>query len=100
MGTLLLVVGGISLLYAAVGPVLQQALHSPADWLTAALIYMVFLVESMQILSEVGQILVRAVPAVVSPAGWLILVAGASLVAAACGWWARRVAMAPQGVRS
>jgi hypothetical protein len=61
---------------------------------------MVFLVESMQILSEVGRIVVRAVPAVVAPAGWLVLVAGASLVAAICGWWARRVATAPQGVRS
>ena len=100
MGTLLLVVSGISLLYAVVGPLLQQALRSPADWLTAAAVYLVFLVESMQILSEVGRILVRDLPAVVAPAGWLILVAGASFVAAACGWWARRVAAAPQGVRS
>jgi hypothetical protein len=100
MGTLLLVTTGILLLYAIVGPILQQAFRSPADWLTAAAVYMVFLVESMQILSEVGRILVRDVPAVVAPAGWLVLVAGASLVAAACGWWARRLATAHQGVRS
>ena len=71
-----------------------------ADWLTAAAVYVVFLVESVQILSEVGRILVRDVPAAVAPEGWLVLVAGASLVAAACGWWARRLAMARQGVRS
>jgi hypothetical protein len=100
MGTLLLVVAGMSLLYAVVGPVLQQALRSPADWLTAAAVYMVFLFESVQILSEVGRILVRDVPSVVAPAGWLVLVAGASFVAAVCGWWARRIATAHQGVRS
>jgi hypothetical protein len=100
MGTLLLVATGFSLLYAVIGPVLQQALRSPADWLTAAAVYMVFLVESMQIVSEVGRILARDLPAVLAPAGWLILVAGSSLVAAACGWWARRLATAHQGVRS
>ena len=100
VGTLLLVAGGMASLYAVVGPMLQQALRSPADWLTAAAVYLVFLLESMQILSEVGRILVRDVPAVIAPGGWLVLVAGASFVAAACGWWARRVATAPQGVRS
>jgi hypothetical protein len=100
MGTLLLVVAGISLLYAVVGPVLQQAFRSPADWLTAAAVYMVFLLESVQILSEVGRILVRDLPAVVAPAGWLVLIAGATCVAAACGWWARRIATAAQGARS
>ncbi|MFN2120002.1 MAG: anti-sigma factor family protein [Anaerolineales bacterium] len=99
-GTLLLVLSGLSLLYAVALPVFQQALHSPADWLTAAAVYLVFLLESMRILSEVGRILARDLPAVVAPAGWLILAAGASFVAAACGWWARRVATAPQGVRS
>jgi hypothetical protein len=99
-GTLLLVIAGIAVLYAVVGPVMQQALRSPADWLTAAAVYLVLLLESMQILSEVGRILVRDVPSVVAPTGWLVVVAGASIVAAGCGWWARRVARATQGVRS
>jgi hypothetical protein len=100
IGTLLLVGAGIGLLYAVVGPVLQQALRSPADWLTAAAVYLVFLVETVQVLSEVGRILVRDLPAVVAPEGWMVLVAGAVVVAAGCGWWARRLATAPQGVRS
>jgi hypothetical protein len=99
-GTLLLVIAGILVMYAVVGPVLQQALRSPADWLTAAAVYLVLLLESMQILSEVGRILFLDLPSVVAPTGWLVLLAGASLVAAACGWWARRIATAPQGVRS
>jgi hypothetical protein len=100
MGTLLLVGAGIAVLYAVVGPVLQRGLQSPADWLTAAAVYLVFLVETLRIVSEVGRILMADVPAVVAPEGWVLLVAGASLVAAVCGWWARRVATAPQGVRS
>jgi hypothetical protein len=100
LGTLLLVGAGLALLYAVVGPALQQALRSPADWLTTAAVYLVFLVETLQIVSEVGRILVADVPGVVAPEGWVVLVAGASLVAAVCGWWARRVATAAQGVRS
>jgi hypothetical protein len=99
-GTLLLVGAGVALLIAVLGPLLQRALQSPADWLTSAAIYLVFVVETLQILSEVGRILVRDLPAVVAPAAWMALVAGATLAAAGCGWLAHRLAIAPQGVRS
>jgi hypothetical protein len=99
-GTVVLVAAALAVLYAVVGMALEQALRAPADWLTAGAVYMVFVVETLQVVSETGGIILRDLLTVLSPASWVALVAAASAVAAAAGWWASRMATIPQGARS
>jgi hypothetical protein len=98
-GTVLLVSAALGVLYVVLGTALQQAFRAPADWITAGAVYTIFLVESVQIISETGRIVVHDVLAVLAPAGWLAVVAAGSAVALAAGWWARRMATIPQGVQ-
>ncbi len=98
LGTLALVLGGLAVLYAFAGPAVQEALQSPADWITAATIYLVLAAESLQILTEVGRILVRALPSVMAPAGWMILMFGSAGLATIWAVAVRRLAHAPRGV--
>ena len=98
LGTLVLVLGGLAILYAVVGSGVQQALQSPADWISAASVYLVFAVESLEVLHEVGRILLRDLPGFMSPVSWLVVsLAGASLAVV----WAmsvRHLVRARQGV--
>ncbi len=97
-GTLVLVLGGFTLVYWLAGPIIQQALQSPATWLTAVVGYFLFVLTSLRVLSEAGAILLRVLPTFITPAGWI----GLTLGAAGLGFlwtvsiW--RVARAPQGV--
>jgi hypothetical protein len=98
IGTVVLVLGGLGLLYWLAGPLIEEALLSPAAWITTAVGYFLFIITSIQVLSEVGVILLRVLPTFVSPTGWLAisaLFAGLSLL-----WTVSmlRVASAPQGV--
>jgi hypothetical protein len=98
VGTLVLVLGGLGLLYWLGAPLIQEVLQSPAAWLTAVIGYFLFISTSLQVLSEMTAILLRVLPDFVSPAGWLGLTLGA---AGLCYLWTIsiwRVARAPQGV--
>ena len=97
-GTLVLVLGGFGLVYWLASPLIQQALQSPAAWITAGVGYFLFILTSMRGLSEAGTILLRVLPTFITPAGWI----GLTLGAAGLGFlwtvsiW--RVARTPQGV--
>ena len=97
-GTLVLVLGGFALAYWLAGPIVQEALRSPAAWLTAVVGYFLFALTSLRVLSEAGAILLKVLPAFITPAGWI----GLTLGSAGLGFlwivsiW--RVARAPQGV--
>ncbi len=97
IGTLILVLGGLGLLYWLAGPVVQDLLRSPASWITAGVGYFLFILTSLQVLSEATAILLRVLPSFISPTGWL----GLTLSTAGLGFlWTvsiRRVARAPQG---
>jgi hypothetical protein len=98
IGTLVLVLGGIGLLYWLAGPTIQEALNSPAAWITTVVGYFLFLLTSLQVLGVVSTILLRVVPTFVPPAGLLILglvVSGVSLLWIFSIW---RVTRTPQGV--
>lgn len=98
VGTLALVLGGLALLYWLAGPLVQEALRSPAEWITTAVGYFLFVLTSVQVLSEVGAILLRVLPNFISPLGWLII---SLLVSGATFFWTvsiRRFARTPQGV--
>ena len=98
LGTLVLVIGGLGLLYAVVGSVLQQALRSPADWIAAAAAYVVFAADVLQIVNEVGRILLRDLPGFMSPLSWLVVMLGSAGLAIAWGASVRHLVRARQGV--
>jgi hypothetical protein len=98
IGSLVLVAGGLALLYWLAGPVIQEMLRSPAQWITTVVGYFLFVLTFIQALSEVGVILVRILPDFVSPLGWFILtlmVSGLATVWTVSIW---RYARIPQGV--
>jgi hypothetical protein len=74
IGTLVLVLGGLGLLYWLAGPLILEAFSSPAAWLTAAVSYFLFILTSIQVMGEVSTIVLRIVPNFIPPA-ILILVA-------------------------
>ncbi len=98
IGTLILVLGGLGLFYWLAGPVIQEALSSPAEWITTAVGYFLFVLTSLQTLSMVGNILLRVVPAFVSPTVLFVLaliLSGVSFLWIVSIW---RVTRTPQGV--
>ncbi len=74
IGTLIFVIGGLGLVYWLVGPFVQEVLHSPAEWITTAVGYFLFVLTSIQTLSEVSLILMRVIPTFISPLGWVVLI--------------------------
>ena len=98
IGTLVLVLGGLGLLYWLAGPMIQEALSSPAEWITTVVGYFLFIITSLQTLSVVSSILLRVIPTFVSPVGWLglaVVVSSIGLLWIVSIW---RVTRTPQGV--
>jgi len=98
LGTIVLVLAGLGLLYAVAGPAMLQAVQSPAAWLTKVTTYLLSLFTFLSVFGHVGGILLRTLPSLVPPSAWLVvLVAGCALGAL---WIVsmRRLARAPQGV--
>jgi len=98
IGALVFVIGGLGLVYWLAGPLVQQAMRFPAEWITSAVSYFLFVLTSIQILSEVSLILMRVIPTFISPFGWLVLISifgGLGLI-----WTVSiaRFARLPQGV--
>ena len=98
IGTLIFVIGGLGLVYWLISPFIQQVISSPAEWLTTAVGYFLFVLTSIQTLSEVSLILMRVIPTFISPLGWFVLIAisgGLGLI-----WTVSitRFARIPQGV--
>ena len=98
LGTLVLVIGGLTILYAIAGSVVRQAVQSPADWITAATVYLVFALESGQVLNEVGRILLRDLRGFMSPLSWIAISLGSVGLALAWAVSVRRLVRARQGV--
>lgn len=98
IGTVVLVLGGLGLLYWLAGPFIMDIVQSPAAWITAGVSYFLFVFTSLQVMGEATAIVMRVLPAFIPPAGWVSLI----LFTAGLGYlWAvsiQRVARAPQGV--
>ncbi len=65
--------GGLGLLFWLAGPIIQEALSSPAEWITTAVGYFLFILTSLQVLSVASTILLRVIPTFISPAGLFVL---------------------------
>jgi uncharacterized integral membrane protein len=98
IGTLVLVLGGLGLLYWVAGPAIQEALRSPAEWITTAVGYLLYVLSSIQAIGEASSILLRVVPNFVSPASLIFisfLISGFCFFCIVSIW---RVNRLPQGV--
>ena len=98
IGTLVFALGGIGLLLWLAGPLLADVLRSPAEWITLAVGYFLFLITFVQTIGEAGQVMLRVLPEFVSPFGWMVLfstLAGLGLLWSVSIW---RFTRLPQGV--
>jgi hypothetical protein len=98
IGTGVLVLGGMAVFFWLTGPFIEDAMRSPAQWLTTAVSYTLFILTSIQVLSEIGSILLRVLPTLVSPGEWFTLLVVAFGIGALWIVLTRRDASIPQGV--
>ena len=98
IGTVILVLGGLALLTWLAGPAIQEALQSPAQWLTTAVGYFLFILTSIQALSEAGSVLLQVIPNFISPVDWLATIFMIGVIGALWIVSIWRVTRAPQGV--
>lgn len=73
IGTLVLIIGGLVLFVWLAGPLFVEAVRSPALWITTAVGYILFILTSIQVVGEIGSILLRVLSSVVTPPVWLTL---------------------------
>lgn len=98
-GMLVLVIGGLTLTGWLAAPYLLAFIASPAEWITISIGYLLFIVTSVQALSEVAQVLFRVAPGFVPPYAWMVLastLAGLGLLWTVSIW---RLIRFPRGVR-
>jgi hypothetical protein len=97
IGTLILILAGLAFLYWLAGPVIQEAMRSPAQWITTAVGYLVFMLTSIQALSEVSRVFLHILPDFVSPVGWFVIFLLVSGLGALEALSIRRFTRKPQG---
>lgn len=73
IGSMVLMIGGLVLFVWLSGPLFVEAVRSPAQWLTTGVSYTLFILTSVQVLGEIGSILLRVLPAMLPPGEWLTL---------------------------
>ncbi len=97
IGTLVLVLGGLGLVYWLASPIIAEAMRSPATLITAGVNYFVFVTTLIRAWSEASAILLRVLPSFISPAGWLAITAGVAGLGFLWTISIRRLARSPQG---
>ncbi len=98
VGTVILVLIGVGLLYALAGPAMLNALRSPAAWLGEVTVYAVEVFALVRVVGQVGGILLQHVPAMLPTGTWTALILAAGLLGVMWIVAMRRLARAPQGV--
>jgi hypothetical protein len=98
LGAILFLVGGLSVLLWLVGPAVLNFLSSPDIWIAGFVEWGIFIITTLQAMTQAGEVLLHVIPGFVPPFAWLILVsglAGVSLLWSVSIWRFTRV---PQGV--
>ena len=98
IGTTIFVLAGLALLYWFASPFVQEVMRSPADWITNVVGYFIFILTSIQALSEISHVFTHLLSDFISPIGWLVilfLVSGLGVVEVLSIWQFTRT---PQGV--
>ncbi len=97
-GAVLFLIGGVFFLLWLAGPSILKFLASPEMWVATFVEWGIFLITTLQALSQAGSVLLRVFPGFVPPFVWMILIsafAGTSLLWSVSIWRFTRV---PQGV--
>jgi len=97
-GAVLFTVGGLVMLMWLVGPYLEAFFVAPATWIAALIEWAVFLITTLQAVTQAGSVLLRMLPGFLSPFGLMVLVsafAGIGLLWSVSIW---RFVRVPRGV--
>jgi hypothetical protein len=97
-GTVLFTLGGLVMLMWLVGPYLASFFAAPATWIAAMIEWAVFLITTLQAVTQAGSVLLRMLPGFLSPFGLMVLVsafAGIGLLWSVSIW---RFVRVPRGV--
>jgi len=97
-GTLVLIISGVGLLSWIAAPYVIAFLSSPVEWITTAISYFLFVITSVQALTQVMSVLARILPDIVPAYMWMVLIsalAGFGLLWTISIW---RFSRTPQGV--
>ena len=97
-GTVVLILGGAGLIGWIAAPYVFAFLSSPVEWITAAISYFLFVVTSVQALTQVMSVLARILPDFIPAYIWMVLIsalAGFGLLWTISIWRFSRI---PQGV--
>jgi hypothetical protein len=97
-GAIIFLIGGLTFLLWLAGPSIMNFLSSPETWIATLVEWGIFLVTTLQALTEVGGVLLHVIPSFMPPFVWMVIVsalAGISLLWSVSIWRFIRV---PQGV--
>jgi hypothetical protein len=73
-GTVLFTAGGLVMLLWLVGPYLASFAASPATWIAALIEWAVFLIMTLQAVTQAGSVLLSMLPGLLSPFVFMVLV--------------------------
>jgi len=96
-GAFLFLIGGLGFLLWLAGPTLLRFLSSPEVWIATVVEWGIFLITTLQAMTQAGEVLLHVVPGFIPPFMWMILIsafAGISLLWSVSIW---RFVRAPQG---
>ena len=97
-GTVLFTFGGLVMLMWLLGPYLLSFFAAPATWIAALIQWAIFLITTLQAVTQAGSVLLRMLPGFLSPFGFMVLVsafAGIGLLWSVSIW---RFVRVPRGV--
>lgn len=97
-GAILFLIGGLGFLAWLTTPSLLTVLSSPANWIAKVVEWGVFLITTLQAMSQAGEVFLRVLPGFIPPFAWMILVstfAGVGLLWSVSIWRFTRIS---QGV--
>lgn len=97
-GSILFLIGGAGMLLWLAGPSLFAFLASPEVWIAGLVEWGIFVITTLQAMTQAGEVLLHVVPGFVPPFAWLVLgsaLAGVSLIWFVSIWRFTRVS---QGV--
>jgi len=97
-GTVLFTFGGLVMLMWLTGPYLASFFAAPATWIAVLIEWAVFLITTLQAVTQAGSVLLRMLPGFLSPFAFMVLVsafAGIGLLWSVSIW---RFVRVPRGV--
>ncbi len=74
IGLFVFVLAAAGLITFAGGSTLLSMVNSPAEWLTAGISYLLYIVTSAQVFFEMGYVLLSVLPRFIPPFAWMVII--------------------------